>query len=439
MGIFNKKKLKKINDLEKKDKKHTIMLVDDEKAHLTSMTSLLSDDYHLITAKDGQDAWDIIQNMKQPEQISLIISDQRMPKLTGIQFFEKIKDIIPNTLCIILTGFVDVPVILDAINKAKIYEFILKPFEPEDLKIKVKRAVETFELKKELDEYRSKLEQMVEEQSKELESIQSQLVQSEKMAELGFLVAGVTHEINNPSSFVHTTAYNLAKDLEKLKTFLIELAGDDADNEILAAFDEKFNILFKHLAAIKEGTSRISKTVGDLRTFSRMEKGEMKSIKLLQSLQITLNLVKTQYKEKVDFVTDLQVDPEIEGIAAELNQVFMNILVNACQAILEKQKGANDTIKGTLTIQALEENDKAVIRFKDDGIGMSQEVKRKMFDPFFTTRPVGEGTGLGLSISYSIIQKHKGRFDVESEEGKGTTVTLYLPLERKEKYAPEGR
>ncbi|MGD2086776.1 MAG: two-component regulator propeller domain-containing protein [Candidatus Aminicenantes bacterium] len=279
--------------------------------------------------------------------------------------------------------------------------------------------------------YKRFLIQKVEERTKELKNIQSQLVQSEKMAGLGLLVAGVAHEINNPSSFVHTSAYNLKKDIEKLKTFLIELAGDDADKEILDAFDEKFNVLFNHLASIKEGTSRISKTVSDLSTFSRLEKEEMKPIKLLEGLKITLNLVKTQYKDKVDFVTDFQSDSEIEGIAAELNQVFMNLLVNACHAILEKQKITGEEIMGTLIIKTMQEKEHAVIRFQDTGVGMSEEVKQKMFDPFFTTRTVGEGIGLGLFISYEIIRKHKGRFEVESMEDKGTTVTIYLPLTEK--------
>jgi ligand-binding sensor domain-containing protein/signal transduction histidine kinase len=278
------------------------------------------------------------------------------------------------------------------------------------------------------------LAKKVEERTKELRDTQGQLVQSEKMASLGFLVAGVAHEINNPSSFAHTSAYNLERDIEKLKAFLIELAGDDADKEILNAFDDKFNVLFNHLTTIKEGTSRISKTVSDLRTFSRMEKGEMKPIKILECLQVTLNMVRTLYKEKIEFVKDFQADTDVEGIAAELNQVFINILVNACNAILERQKRTGEEIMGTLTIQTMEENEHAVIRFQDTGVGMSEEVKQKMFDPFFTTRLADEGTGLGLFISYGIVQKHKGRFEVVSKEGKGTTVTLYLPLLINQKY-----
>ena len=165
MAFFDKNKLRKIKEREKTTKKPTIMLVDDETAHLMSMKYLLSDDYHIITAMDGQEAWNIIQNMKQPEEISLIISDQRMPNLTGIQLFEKLVSQLPNTIRIILTGFIDVPVILDAINKAKIHEFILKPFEPHDLLIRVKRAVEAFELTQKLKQSTKELERA----NKELE------------------------------------------------------------------------------------------------------------------------------------------------------------------------------------------------------------------------------------------------------------------------------
>lgn len=156
--VFDKEKLQKIQKKEQRVKKHTIMIVDDEKAHLNSMVELLKHDYQIITSSDGQEALGIINKIEHPEEISLVICDQRMPGLTGVQFLEKLKAIIPDTLRIILTGYADIPLIIDAINKTQIYQFIQKPFEPEDLKLSVKRAVEAFDRQQELDEYRSKLE-----------------------------------------------------------------------------------------------------------------------------------------------------------------------------------------------------------------------------------------------------------------------------------------
>lgn len=246
--------------------------------------------------------------------------------------------------------------------------------------------------------------------------------------EPGMLFAEVAHEINNPANFAYTASYNLKRDLEKLKTFLLELAGDDVDNEILAAFDEKFQSLYDHTDTVQEGISRIRDIVLNLRASFRKDKEKIKPGKLIEALNRTLQLVKIDYADRVDFNVDFKADPEIQCNISELNQTFMNLMVNACQAIVQKQKSSGDNTKGTLGIQTREENGQAVIRFQDTGTGMTKKVQNKMFDRFFTTKPEGEGTGLGLSISYDIIRKHGGRIEIVSEPGKGTTVTLYLPL-----------
>jgi signal transduction histidine kinase len=273
----------------------------------------------------------------------------------------------------------------------------------------------------------------VEERTKELKSAQEQLIQSAKLASLGLLASGVAHGINNPISTVNTTAYNLRRDLKKLKSFLVELAGDEADKEILNTFDEEFSYLLKYVSTIKEDTSRIGNFVRDLVAFSSQSNGKMRKTRILEGLKTTINLVESNFIDKVEFVRDFRADLELDCNQAELNQVFMNIIINACQFIAEKQRIHNDDSKGILTIQAREEKDELVISFEDNGTGMTEEVKKKIFDPFFTTKPEGEGIGLGLSIAYGIIKKHGGQIDVLSEKGKGTTVTLYLPLEKGER------
>lgn len=288
-----------------------------------------------------------------------------------------------------------------------------------------------------LERQRKILERMVEKQTMELKQknldlekehqklkdAQVQLVQSEKMAGLGTLAAGMAHEINNPTNFTHTGIYNMEQDLNKLKSFLLELASDDADHEILIALDEKFEDLFASLSIMREGTTRIRDIVKDLNTFSRMDEAVFKEVNLLEGLETTCNLVKVNYR-KVKFVYDFQANPIIQCLPAQLNQVYMNLMVNGCQAILKKQN------TGTLTLQTTEKNGYAVIGFKDTGIGMSEEVRRNMFVPFFTAKDVGEGTGLGLSISYGIVKKHGGRFEVESTEGLGSEILLYLPIKQ---------
>jgi ligand-binding sensor domain-containing protein/signal transduction histidine kinase len=279
--------------------------------------------------------------------------------------------------------------------------------------------------------YARVLKKQVRERTKELLDTQRKLAQSEKLKALGVLVARVAHEFNNPASFIRTTSYNLSRDLQRLKMFLIELAGDEADGEILSTFDEKFDMLFKHLAILKGGSIRISDIVRSLRTLSPMGLGDMEWIDLNEGLNITVSKIKHHYIEQVDFVTIFQPGIEIKGSLDELDRVFRNIIQNACQAIQLKQKNNINNFKGILTIRTCKEKDHAVISFQDTGIGISDDVRKKMFDPFFTTRPEGEGWGLGLYISYDIIQKHGGQIKVESEVGRGTTITLCLPLSKK--------
>lgn len=187
MSIFDKEKLKRLQE-GKSTNSHTIMLVDDEESHLSSMTSLLSEEYHIITARDGQEALDMINKMGNPENISLIISDQRMPGLTGIELFEKLLPILPKTIQIILTGYVDIPVIIDAINKTQIYQFIQKPFEPEDLKLRIKCAIRAFEKEKELEDQR----RILEERNRELEQTNKELQEAKRKLEESSLIDPLT-------------------------------------------------------------------------------------------------------------------------------------------------------------------------------------------------------------------------------------------------------
>jgi len=181
---------------------------------------------------------------------------------------------------------------------------------------------------------------------------------------------------------------------------------------------------------ILEGTRRIKDIVADLRRFSRFDEAERKEVFLVEGLQSTLRLVKAQYYKDVEFICSFEVNPKLECMPGQLNQVFMNIIVNACQAIISRLgKGlqTSNSVPGKLVIQTFLKEKMAGIRFQDNGCGMSEKTRNSIFDPFFTTKPVGEGTGLGMSISFGIIEKHKGMITVDSKEGEGTIVELFLP------------
>jgi two-component system NtrC family sensor kinase len=271
----------------------------------------------------------------------------------------------------------------------------------------------------------------LEESMGHLKKTQSQLVQSEKMAGLGTLVAGVAHEINNPVNFVNSCSQSLEERTQELKTLINELMGEKPDQEIIQMFEEKFTPIFKNLSAILDGSQRIKTIVTELRTFSRLDEAEQKRVKVLEGLRSTINLIKTQYRDQVEFVYDFQADPELECWPAQLNQVFMNMIVNACQAIISKQKQTGDKISGKLTVSTQLQDQSLAVRFQDTGCGIPKEIQSKLFEPFFTTKDVGEGTGMGLSISFGIVEKHRGKIMFESTVGKGTIFIILLPLNLK--------
>lgn len=278
------------------------------------------------------------------------------------------------------------------------------------------------------------LEDKVAERTREIEHkiatlvrTQSQLVQSEKVASLGQLVAGVAHEINNPTNFTYTGALNLERDLKELQAFLLELVDEPDDPEVAQIFDARFEPLFTNLAAILEGSKRITRIVQSLRTFSRLDEAEHQPTRIVESIRTTLSLIASRYRELVRFETEFLDDPVLECLPAQLNQVFMNITINACHAIERRHHQEDEAPSGRILIRTRVVDDMLEITFADNGCGMSSAVQERIFEPFYTTKDVGQGTGLGLSVSYGIIEQHGGRITVQSAPGGGATFEILLP------------
>jgi signal transduction histidine kinase len=269
-----------------------------------------------------------------------------------------------------------------------------------------------------------------------LKDAQSQLVEKEKMASLGQLTAGIAHEINNPINFVTSNIKPLKLDIEDIKSLLgkyeqLEHAEDFKSGlQEIKLFRQEIDIDYIHeeitslIKGIEDGATRTAEIVTGLRTFSRLDESDLKSVDLHEGLESTLVLLRTNIPKNVTVIRHYGTLPKIECYAGKINQVFMNILTNAFNAIKTHSDGREEFV----TITTREENGQAVISIKDTGPGMTQEVKEKIFDPFFTTKDVGEGTGLGLSIVFSIIEKHNGRINVISSPGEGAEFIIYLPM-----------
>jgi len=266
----------------------------------------------------------------------------------------------------------------------------------------------------------------LEKQHDNLKSAQSKLVQSEKMACLGTLVSGVAHEINNPINYAYLGSKLLEKDLASFEKEIMYLL-DGSDHEVMNFFKDYFERFHHSVSNILEGSNQVKTIVQDLRLFSRLDEEVKREIYVSEALVTTIRLVKTQYTKQIEFTTDFHTDGKLECYPSQLNQVFLNIIVNACHAIIKKQKDFKDQTKGVLNISLLDNYKGISIVFSDTGCGMNEEVKSKIFEPFFTTKPIGQGTGLGMSISYGIIEKHRGNIEIKSQVEKGTTITIFIP------------
>lgn len=275
-----------------------------------------------------------------------------------------------------------------------------------------------------------KSNQEVKKSYKELQTTQAQLVQSEKMASLGQLVAGIAHEVNNPVSFIYGNMDHLDEYIKDLKEVLSEFMNlkslDTEEKEKMDNLIQEMDLSFilkdldKLIKSCKNGAERTKDIVASLRSFSRLDEADIKHVDIHEGINSTLEILTHLYKNRINVHKNYGNVPKVQCYAGQLNQVFMNLLSNAAQAIKDK---------GDVWIETQAKGNNVIISFKDNGKGISEEDKIKLFTPFFTTKPVGEGTGLGLSISYGIVEKHNGRIWAESEEGVGTTFNIEIPVE----------
>lgn len=275
----------------------------------------------------------------------------------------------------------------------------------------------------------------------DLQQAQMQLVESEKMASLGQLTAGIAHEINNPINFVTGNIGPLRRDVDILLQTIhmledfqkMDISADEKIRRTEAFKEEQdFDYLkmeINHLLkGINEGASRTAEIVKSLRIFSRLDEADLKLADLNEGLESTIIIVNNMLNH-VEVVRNYGTLPLINCYPGKLNQVFLNIISNALFAISEK---FGETSGGKLTVSTSCDDNYAWITIEDNGTGMSEETKRKIFDPFFTTKDVGQGTGLGMSIAFNTIQKHNGSISVETQQGAGTKFTLQLPIHQED-------
>lgn len=299
------------------------------------------------------------------------------------------------------------------LERAKLSEpfgYVVKPIEIEALKSTIEMALYKYQMD-------SKLKQSHE-----------QLIQSEKMRSLGQLVAGVAHEINNPLGFIITNMGHLMEFtncfIKIIETFSAFVVPENHKAELESVKEScNYNYIKERSAKMiersKVGLDRIKKIVLDLKSFSKIDRAEIQETDINESIAVILALLTHECKDNITIVTEYGKIPPIKCYGSQLNQVFMNILINACQAV---QANGEIRVKTSIVNEMIE------IEISDTGKGIAPEVRHRIFDPFFTTKPIGIGTGLGLSTSLGVIKKHNGEITVESTEGAGSTFTIKIPI-----------
>lgn len=393
--------------------KFRILLVDDEPVNRQVLHNHLSvRNYQIVEASGGQQALKLVEEQG---PIDLILLDIMMPNMSGYEVCKKLRQqyAVNDLPIIFLTAKNQVADLVQSFAVGA-NDFLTKPVSKYELLKRVETHLRLLDINRHL-------EQKITERTTEL-------VHAEKMASLGTLTAGVAHEINNPTNFVHVSVKTLGVNLNEFKRVLMDLVTDEAEESLLKDFEQRFAAFTDDISTIVEGTGRIRDIVTDLQSFTQLDAELKTNVVVTDCLSSAINLVRTQNADVANFYSEFHDNPELLCYPAQLNQLFMNLIVNACDAIRAKMPDASEGVTGEVRIVCRVQEPWVVITINDNGVGMTDETKSRLFEPFYTTKDIGEGTGLGLSIAYGIVNKHHGEITVESAINNGSQVTLFLPL-----------
>ncbi|CAA7612014.1 Response Regulator Receiver Signal Transduction Histidine Kinase [Magnetospirillum sp. LM-5] len=417
-----------------------VLIVDDSNTYRESLAAELRDEGCEVTLAGS--AADGLRHLDEVD-FDCVMVDMVMPEMDGIAFCQQLTkqrtDVESPLVVLMLSAYENKENVARALE-AGADDFVGKSTEMSVLRARLRallrrkflleqnqRIIEEFRLREmealrataekdamearaALAEGLAKANAELEEANRKLRETQVHLIQSEKMASLGQLVAGIAHEINNPLSFALSNVFSI-------ENWLTTVLGEAADS-LPEAARGRLEKARSRIVDTGQGLERVRELVVKLRTFSRLDEGEFKTIDVREALESVLLFLRHKMSNRIELVRDYGPEADLACFAGQLNQVVMNIIANAVDAIPDQ---------GIITVGTAIEDDMFVIEVKDNGCGIPAENLERIYDPFFTTKPVGQGTGLGLAISYKIVQAHKGRIEVESEVGSGTKVRVLIP------------
>ncbi|MDM9385461.1 response regulator [Chlorogloeopsis sp. ULAP01] len=432
----------------------TVLIVDDNPANLGVLSDTLDQaGLEVWVAKSGKIALERVKYALP----NLILLDVMMPEIDGFETCRQLKAV-PETK--------DIPVIFmtalsDTANKVEGFQagavdYVTKPFQHEEVLSRVKLHLKLHDLAENLEYKNVQLEQKIAEVSlayDKLQQMQIKLIQSEKMSSLGQMVAGIAHEINNPVNFIYGNIIHANEYAQEVLN-LLHLYQEEYPNPTpniqaeLEAIDLNFlqDDLLKLLNSMNFGARRVREIVKSMRNFSRVDDTGITEVDIHECIDSTLTILNYRLKAKpehseIEVVKEYSMLPPVGCYAGPLNQVFMNIISNAIDALDEynQQRSFEDMRQQPSQIKICTKmigDDWVAIYIADSGPGICEDVKAKLFNPFFTTKPVGKGTGLGLSISQQIIvEKHGGSLQCQSTVGKGTEFIIKIPTQQRQQFS----
>jgi two-component system, NtrC family, sensor kinase len=389
-----------------------VLIADDDPVSRRLLQSYLQKwGYEVTAAQNGAEAWRLFQGAA----FAIVITDWMMPEVDGLELIRRIRGAHRP-------GYVHATLLTAKAQKEDLVEgmeagaddFLTKPFDRDELRVRLRAAERLVNLEHSLAEH-----------NRILRETQAALVQTEKLASLGRLAAGVAHEINNPIAYVTNNLVVIRRDTQAALAALDAHRRGDAAEAARLEEEADIGYLRENFARTcdktLEGLQRVRDIVRNLRDFARLDEAEFKEADLNAALKSTIEIVLHQVKEKsIRLETEYNPLPPVLCHPGKINQVFLNLLVNAIQAC---NRGG---VVATRT--RAEPGGGVVVEVQDNGCGISPEFRSRLFEPFFTTKPVGQGTGLGLSVSFGIVRDHGGAIEVDSEVGRGSTFRVRLPL-----------
>jgi len=380
-----------------------VLIADDEPDMRRFLKSELDKDYDILEAADG------VQALEKAESFlpDIILLDMMMPEMDGLEVCRELRDreATVNIPVILLTARADEETKFDALQKGA-NDFLAKPFSSTELQARIKNLIESHDYQRKLSKQNKALTTSID----QIKETEMQLVQSEKLASLGRMSAGIIHEINNPLNFTLTGLFALRS---KGKQLAPEQRGEYEDI----------------LNDVEEGIKRVRNIVSDLRTFTHPGGGTGEPVDVGDAVNASLRFLSGEWRDKVKIEQHVSPDQIAWANRNKLIHVLVNLLQNAIDALSEKK--FDEGVKPTIVIEGRTEGDRSLIIVRDNGPGIDPKVVDKIFDPFFTTKEVGKGMGLGLSICYRIVQGYGGQISVKSEPGKFCEFTLDFPVKDK--------